>query len=378
MTPLIYTLTLLFAASCIYQVLAWILTRAFRRACDSTRCEDRSAEDFSLVKPVGIISDGTLLGLHRLFEDLGQSGLSSKVYLCSQEEEPEGLAQLFPGVTWIQVVAPSRQNAKAAVLAEAEPFWEGEILVVSDADMLVEPGYANAVLREFRDPRVGVVTCLYRSTECPWGAWGHLFEALSINDFAASVLVARRTEGVSFAMGSTMALRRRTLEDIGGFKSLEPFLADDYQLGHRAHQAGWQVRLAATVLETDFPGTTFSEAVVHQYRWLVTSRVCRPSGHALFILTQGVLWALILVVLAPAIGWKLLLLWFALRTVTGYLTARELGARIAACSWQSLFFPIKDLVYLGLWFASLFGRRVQWGGRTLEIDRSGRIIDSQG
>ncbi len=377
MTAFTTILVLLFCASCMYQVLALFLAWAFRKNSRLKSFDVRQAENFSLVKPVQAVNDGTLVGLKRLFEDLEQSGLSSEVYLCSREAAPVGLVQDFPGVTWLQVEASSGQNGKASVLAQAEPFWEGEIFVVSDADMLVEPGYVNSVLREFRDPQVGVVTCLYRSTECPWGQWGHLFEALCINDFAASVLVARRTEGVSFAMGSTMAIRRKALEDIGGFKSLEPFLADDYQLGNRAHKAGWEVRLAATVLETDFPGTTLSEALVHQYRWLVTSRVCRPSGHALFVLTQGLLWASILALISPGLGWKLLMLWFGFRCISGYLTARQLGSPVAACSWQSLFLPGKDLLYLLLWLASLFGQTVQWGGRTLRIDSAGRIIGSQ-
>jgi ceramide glucosyltransferase len=295
------------------------------------------------------------------------------VYLCCADSAPEGWAEQHPRLTWLRLLAPQDRNGKAATLALGSRIWSGDIFVISDADMWAEPDYLARVLAPFEDPKVGVVTCLYRSTPPRAGDWCHLLESLCILDFSASVLVARKTEGITFAMGSTMAIRRETLEQIGGFEALTPYLADDYQLGQRAHRAGWKVALASTVLETEPPTGRLDQALSHQYRWLVTSRVSRPGGHFAFVVTQGFLWASLLCLLSPGVGLKAMLAWVGLRWLCGYKTHRDLGGRRGQ-AWQVLFLPWKDALYLGLWFASLRGNTVRWGERELTIDSQGRIL----
>ena len=65
------------------------------------------------------------------------------------------------------------------------------------------------------------------------------WEAVAINaDFWSSVLQARSLKPIDFALGAVMAMRRKQLEQIGGFAALADCLADDYQLGHRIARAG--------------------------------------------------------------------------------------------------------------------------------------------
>lgn len=325
---------------------------------------------FSQVKPLYRPAESTYSAIESFLRQPGAP--AHDVYLCSADAGPESWLAAHPQVTWLRLGAEQAQNGKAAILAKGERYWSGDIFVVSDADMWAQPDYLERVLAEFEDPSVGVVTCLYRSTPPKPGDWCHLFESLCILDFGASVLVARQTEGVSFAMGSTMAVRRQTLEAIGGFDALTPYLADDYQLGHKAHKAGWKVRLASTVLETEPPGGRLEKALSHQYRWLVTSRVSRPGGHLAFVVTQGFLWAGLLALLDPPLGVSLLLGWGALRAVCGGLAHLRLGGGYSSL-WQVLFLLWKDALYLGLWLRSLRGNVVRWGDRELSIDKHGRI-----
>lgn len=329
---------------------------------------------FSQVKPLFHAGERTFQAIESFLE---QEAETHDVYLCAGQSGPAEWLAAHPQATWLRLRADQSQNGKAATLAMASRYWSGDIFVVSDADMWAPPGYLARVLDSFTDPEVGVVTCLYRSTPPRPGDWCHLLEALCILDFAASVLVARQTEGISFAMGSTMAVRRRTLEQIGGFEALTPYLADDYQLGHKAHQAGWKIRLAPTILETDPPHGRLGKALSHQYRWLVTSRVSRPGGHLAFVVTQGFLWAGLLCLAAPPLGAKAMLFWCALRIVLGARAHLDLGGR-AAGVWQALFLPWKDALYLGLWMASLRGHTVRWGERELTVDSQGRILDGSG
>jgi ceramide glucosyltransferase len=346
------------------------LTGAFRR--ESSAPAPNIGARFSQVKPVYQATEKTLAAIET-FLDQDQVA-PHDVYLCSAQAGPEKWLSAHPQVTWLRLAADQSQNGKAATLALGYRYWSGDIFVVTDADMRAQPCYLGQVLSPFVDPEVGVVTCLYRSTAPSPGDWCHLLEALCILDFSASVLVARRTEGVTFAMGSTMAVRRETLERIGGFQALTPYLADDYQLGHRAHKAGYKVRLApGVVLETDPPQGDIGKALSHQYRWLVTSRVSRPGGHLAFAVTQGFLWASLLTIANPALGTKALLGWCSLRVLCGLKAYRDLGGP-ARGAWQTLFLPWKDVLYLGLWVASLWGNTVRWGDREITIDREGRIV----
>lgn len=342
---------------------------AFSRASLSPRA--RKTRRFCQVKPIhGQPSQRTLEAIETFMHQEGVD--KHDFYLLSHSSGPQLWLGQKPEATWLQLQADQRQNGKAATLAAAESYLSGELFVVSDADMWASPDYLNRVLAEFDDPRVGVVTCLYRSTPPRVGDWCHLFESLCILDFSASVLVARRTEGVRFAMGSTMAVRRQTLQEIGGFQSLVPYLADDFQLGSKASQAGWKVALASTVLQTEPPTGALVKALSHQYRWLVTSRVSRPGGHLAFVVTQGLLWALLGFALDPGHGLLALAFWTVWRIGNGAVQHFCLKGSWRSL-WQVALLPWKDALYLVLWFGSLRGRRVRWGQRELVIDSCGRI-----
>lgn len=378
MTTLAYAKTfavlaplVLLAISCLYQVAAALLASELKRQGHAPIRWGKAR--FCQVKPLFRHSDRTLAAVQSFLEQPGAP--SHDVYLCSADPAPADWLRQRPEVTWLRLQASQQENGKAATLAMGARYWSGDIFVISDADMWAAPDYLSRVLGEFENPEVGVVTCLYRSTAPRPGDWCHLFEALCILDFSASVLVARRSEGISFAMGSTMAIRREALERIGGFEALTPYLADDYQLGNRAHKAGWKVALAPTILKTEPPGGLLSRALSHQYRWLVTSRVSRPGGHLAFIVTQGLLWAGCLLLAAPDFGIPGMLVWLALRLACGWSSHRALGGELRD-SWQVLFLPWKDALYLGLWMASLRGNVVRWGDREITIDSEGRILRS--
>ena len=354
-----------------YQLATLFLALRFRRECQGSVAT--SGARFSQVKPIYRPEPQTLEAVESFLSQINI--LPHDVYLCSSSPGPAHWLENHPQVTWLRLQADQERNGKAAILAQASRYWSGDIFIISDADMRANPDYLVRVLNEFREPEVGVVTCLYRSTPSRFGDWCHLLESLCILDFSASVLVAKQTEGITFAMGSTMAIRRSCLSDIGGLEALEAYLADDYQLGNRAHRAGWKVRLATTVLQTDPPKGPLRAALEHQYRWLVTSRVSRPGGHFAFLLTQGFLWSALLSMVYRGI-WPLLV-WAVLRALCGAVVSRSLSGGFRAGLWELCFLVWKDALYLGIWAFSCFGNRVRWGERELEIDAQGRIVSSR-
>ena len=126
-----------------------------------------------------------------------------------------------------------------------------EVLVVSDSDIIAEPDYLKNIAAELDRPGVGLVTCLYRglaatgnSTQSGRG----LAQRRSTITSLPSVLVGLKFGLATPCFGPTMALRRETLDSIGGFESIADQLADDYVLGALVRRTGLTVAIpAATV-----------------------------------------------------------------------------------------------------------------------------------
>jgi len=265
------------------------------------------------------------------------------------------------------VVSTTRKpNGKAGVLMDLVAAARFPIIVVNDADIRVPPDYLARVAAPLSDPRVGLVTCLYRANGDTFAA---RFEALGVvTDFAPSALVARLVGVDEFALGSTLAFRRADLDRIGGFATVADYLADDYQLGHRLHALGLKCVLSEVIVDTHLSGT-WTAVWSHQLRWARTIRVSKFFGYLGLPVTYATLWA---VLCAVAGRWDAALALLALRmimaTESGWFTMRSPDVLRL---W--LLIPIRDLFGVAVWCVALFGDSVLWRGERLRLDRDGRI-----
>jgi ceramide glucosyltransferase len=258
-------------------------------------------------------------------------------------------------------------NAKVGVLIDLVKAARRDTIVVNDSDICVEPDYLARVTAPLANPKVGLVTCLYRAVGDTFPA---RFEALSVaTDFAPSTLVARMVGVDEFAMGSTLAFRKADLEKIGGFASIGDYLADDYQLGHRLHSLGLKCVLSDVIVETHLGGG-WKDVWQHQIRWARTIRVSKFYGYLGLPVTYATLWA----VVAAACGrWQvaiaILLIRMMMAIVAGWFKMRSVDV-------LRLFFliPVRDIFGVAVWMAGLFGNTVIWRGRKLRLNRDGRII----
>jgi ceramide glucosyltransferase len=278
------------------------------------------------------------------------------------------LQREFPGRRIEVVVAPpGAPNAKVGVLMELAQRARYPLLLVNDSDIVAPPGYLRAVTAPLADPKVGLVTCLYRGAADSWAARS---EALGIaTEFAPSVLVARLLGQAEFALGSTMVFRAETLRRIGGFQAIADYLADDYQLGRHISQLGYRIEFAPVIVETDLGGESWAQTWRHQLRWSRTIRVSRPAGYFGYVVTHATLWALV----ALAAGqWWAAALALGLRMVAGVLVGAGVlkDRRVLRDFWLM---PLRDLFGFAVWLAGLFGHTVQWRDRELRLAPDGRI-----
>ncbi len=259
-------------------------------------------------------------------------------------------------------------NRKVSKLAQMLAHARHEYLIVNDSDIRVAREYLRSVMAPMADANAGLVTCLYRGVAA--GTLGSRLEALGITvDFVPAVLVAQQFEGLKFGLGSTLALSRRGLEAAGGFESLADYLADDYELGARIARAGLTVQLAETVVEDHLPAYKFGEFLDHQLRWARTIRDSRPLGYAGFVVTFGLPWALLAVAASGgrAWSWALLAATAALRTAVAVAGAKLVQDRHSVRDLWLL--PLRDVIALGVWFASFTGHRIAWRGEQYVLEK---------
>src|ERR1700758_1932630 len=168
-------------------------------------------------------------------------------------------------------------NHKVNNLALLAKEAQHEFLVQSDGDVRVGPNYLREVIAPFVDQSVGVVSCFYRGiTQANLGA--ELEAVGATSDFFAGALVADWMEGVTFALGASVATSKSWLRKIGGYEALASLLADDYEIGNRVHKAGGKVLLSREAVWTMYPARSLQGFWEHQVRWARTVRMVRPGS----------------------------------------------------------------------------------------------------
>lgn len=263
-------------------------------------------------------------------------------------------------------------NLKVSNLVQMLPQARHEFLIVNDSDIRVDPDYLRRVVREFADPRVGMVTCLYR------GIAGKTLESklesIGIStDFSAGVLAARQIEGIRFALGSTLAFPRKVLDAIGGFEPLVDYLADDFELGARIAKAGFEVRLSDVVVDHHLPDYSLRGFLQHQLRWARSTRDSRRWGYTGVGLTFGLPWALLVLLLSrgAAWAWGVLAVAAALRLTMATIVGRKILHDDDVPRLIALL-PLRDIVAMMVWIASFAGHTVAWRGDEFILDK-GRL-----
>jgi len=273
----------------------------------------------------------------------------------------------------IALVVDGRVNGSNRKVANLENMLDRarhQIVALADSDMRVDRHYLAVVTAPLQDPKTGVVTCLYRGV--PTGGRWSDFGAMHINfGFLPSAMVAESLGLGGGCFGATIALRRETLERIGGFTRLRDELADDHRIGAEIRALGLSVVLSRYIVEARVFEPSFASLWQHELRWARTIRAVAPVGFAGSILAQPIA---IAALGAAATGFGLtscvfLVISCALRWVTARAVARELGLS-APQPWLLL---ARDALSFAVFVASFFGRTVFWRDQLFHVEASGRM-----
>jgi ceramide glucosyltransferase len=336
----------------------------------------------TLLKPVHGAEPGLEAHLETFFQ---QDYPQYEILFCARFAADPGLetarraAARHPRVPvkFLTTGEPPYINAKAASMELMEAEASNEILVISDSDVRVTPGYLRAVALPFADPNVGATCCPYRGVAAEGGLWARL-EAVGMSvEMTAGVLVARMMEGMKFVLGPTMAFRRETIRRMGGFRVTADYCADDFILGNETYKLGQTVTLSHHAIDHMVLNSGFLDSLKHQVRWMKSTRFSRPKGHFGTALTFSMTFAILAWAAAAGLGHP----WLGL-ALFGWGLATRLALAVAVGravvqdpSWLGLLvlYPLRDLMGFAFWIASYTGRRILWRGHIFEMMPGGKM-----
>ncbi len=266
-------------------------------------------------------------------------------------------------------------NPKVNQLVTLARAARGEVLVVSDSNVRVAPGYLAGIAGILEDPGVGLVTHAFAGVGEE--RLGSLFDNLHLaGSIAPGVVAAKRLAGRDVVVGKSMAFRRTDLAALGGFEAVKDVLAEDYVLGRLVgSRLGKRVALARRPVETVSSSRTLAGFVSRYARWAVLQR--QTVGRAVYaaqVVLNPILVAAAALAAAPR---RRTLVAFAvvcaLKAVADDLCARRLrpnGFRLP----QLLALPLKDLVFGAAWAYGLIRREVTWRGNRLRVLPGTRVV----
>jgi len=284
-----------------------------------------------------------------------------------QREFPERAIRVFFGS------GRDASNDKVAKLARMVSEAAYDHVVISDSDVRVRPDYLRRVVAPLSDPKIGAVTCFYRSID-ERSVADHLQSVGMMSDFYAGIVVAWRLDGVKFALGPTIATTRNRLAAFGGYESIENRPADDLLVGRLIAGQGVEVVLSRYTIDTVADYHSVKDLVYKRLRWMTVMRFMRPWGHFGLLFTHGLPWVLLAIAVHPT--------WTVAAAYLGvYFFMRcALTATIATWGlkqpgyWRKMpLIPVWDAMAFLIWAASFARRSIRWRGSDYYI-RGGTLV----
>jgi len=366
-------LSLLLAGSLVYCVL--VIIGAYRYRAVQPPASD-SKPPISILKPLCGHDDSLEDNLRSCFDQVyPEFEIIIAVHTAGDPAAPvaEKVIREYAGRVRARLIITGEStipNAKSYSLNRLVREARFDLLLMSDSDVWVEPDLLARVAREFHNLQVGLVTCPYLAVAGK-SMWSRL-EAIGMNtELLGGVLVARMLDGMRFALGCTVAIRRNVLDAMGGFSYLQEFLAEDFVIGQRAAELGHEVVLSSSVIQHRIGSQGMMKNLSHRLRWARSTRRSRPAGYWGQLFTYPLPLALLLWSVWPP-AWPAVLLTLLVRSAAAAATANYiLKDPLIRKEWWLL--PVQDVLGFIVWMGGFLGDTIVWRDRKCTVLRDGRL-----
>lgn len=262
-------------------------------------------------------------------------------------------------------------NLKASNLINIAGAAKHEVLVLSDADILVGRDYLQTVVGALAEPGVGLVTCYYLGSQGP-GLWSQL-SAMAINyQFIPGAILSKTLGLAQPCFGSTIAIRADVLDRVGGFTAFADHLVDDYEIGRAVRRLGLDIAMPPMIVAHVCDEASAGQFVGRELRWGRAVRQINPWGYGGSVIT----YPLPLMLMATALTGPSPLM---LDLVAAVLFLRIcfklcIDAVTGASAGRWWLVPVSDILAFGLFVASFGVNSVGWRGSRFRVSREGALL----
>ena len=355
------------------------------------RRDDRAPADFtpplSVLKPLHGTEPGIERNLESFFDQ--QYPADFELLFCARHDTDLGLqlarkvGERYPNVQAQYVTCgepmPKFHNAKVYSLEKLNSVAKYDLFITSDADVRVEPDYLLRMVQNLKDPKLGLASCVYLGTVYGGdkASFASKLDAVGKSvEMTSGVLVADMIEGTRFALGATMAVRRKSFSDVGGFAELGQFYADDFELGNRLAKQGTGVKMATHIIRLMVQDVPFWLSFRNQLRWMQSTRRSRPWGHLGSGLTFAMPFGLLGLIWGFASGHPVTgILWLGGMVVNRWLQALAILGVMEddRLLRNAAIYPLRDLLGSLLWLGSYGGDKFYYRGKVYTLKPGGRV-----
>jgi ceramide glucosyltransferase len=350
-------------------VLAWRRSRAVRRASEAGAC---NAGDALVLRPVkgeepwleaNLRAPVVVPGARECFS-VGCVAEAAHLFAMRAASERRGVE--------VSVGELALPNPKVAHLAHAYAQQPSSpIVVVVDADVDPRTVDGAGIVAALQDP---VVDAVWQPVvEGPGETLGDaLSEAILLGSFHAFPLLGLLDRGG--LVGKVSAVRRRALEDVGGFVALGHVLGEDMELAAAIREHGCETRMLTTVARSTARGRGVREVFDRFVRWTLVTKSQRPAklfSYPLFFFPVPLVAMGVGCMECPEAFYFLALALVARASLVVLGTWR--AGTLARVPRVLALAPLADLLLLAAWLRALTLRTVTWRGTRMRFGERGRL-----
>jgi ceramide glucosyltransferase len=267
-------------------------------------------------------------------------------------------------------------NPKVAQLLTLEREATGDILLISDSNVLATRDYLRPLVAELLRPGVAIVSSVIAGTgEQTLGA---ALENLQLGAvIAPGVVSAAKIARRPITVGKSMAMWRGPLERLGGLARVGNLLSEDHMLGRAFDKEGFGVGLSLVPVANRNVGCSLKRTIERHTRWAKLRRAIAPTGFWFEPLLSPIIMATVGWLVIPSKPFFAVYLAAAtMQTVCALASLRLLRGHALRWYWAPLELVRAYILFI-CWTRACISRRVSWRGHHFELARDSVIVPAE-
>ena len=188
------------------------------------------------------------------------------------------------------IETPANRKAAQLAIVDAQLPDDAPLLVIADSDVQLDdeslPSLVSALMAD-RDAGASSAPPIDVSAATAGDRWSAALLSSTPHALLALAALSERSGGVPLLAGALLAVKRDALAAVGGFRSLEPYLGEDFELARRLHDAGLSMATSSAPARFTDSGRTLRGIVRRYARWSLVVRRQRPALFGTYVLLLG-------------------------------------------------------------------------------------------